>query len=65
VEALAEFISSMKGLKEIELLPFHDISEKYNRLDKDYKMTIHKSPSRERLMEIKRKFEDIGLYVKL
>jgi len=65
VEALAEFISSIKGLKEIDLLPFHDISEKYNRLDKDYKMTVHKSPSRERLMEIKRKFEAIGLYVKL
>ena len=53
VEALAEFISPMKGLKEIDLLPFHDISEKYNRLDKDYKMTIHKSPSRERLLAIK------------
>lgn len=65
VEALAEFISSMKGLKEIDLLPFHDISEKYNRLDKDYKMTVHKSPSRERLLAIKERFEGIGLYVKI
>lgn len=65
VEALAEFISSMKGLKEIDLLPFHDVSEKYNRLDKDYKMTVHKSPSRERLLAIKERFEGMGLYVKV
>jgi len=65
VEALAEFISSMKGLKEIDLLPFHDVSEKYNRLDKDYKMTVHKSPLRERLLAIKERFEGMGLYVKV
>ncbi|HOJ82171.1 MAG TPA: glycyl-radical enzyme activating protein [Acetomicrobium flavidum] len=65
VDDMVEFISSLKGIREVDLLPYHDVSEKYNRLDKDYKMTVHKSPSRERLMEIKRKFEDIGLYVKL
>jgi len=65
VDDMVEFISSLKGIREVDLLPYHDVSEKYNRLDKDYKMTVHKSPPRERLMEIKRKFEDIGLYVKL
>ncbi|WP_286974414.1 glycyl-radical enzyme activating protein [Acetomicrobium sp. UBA5826] len=65
VDDMVEFISTLKGLREIDLLPYHDVSEKYNRLDRDYKMTVHKSPSRERLMEIKRKFEDIDLYVKL
>jgi len=65
VDDMVEFISTLKGLRELDLLPYHDVSEKYSRLDRDYKMTVHKSPSRERLMEIKKKFEDIGLYVKL
>ncbi|WP_303881814.1 glycyl-radical enzyme activating protein [Acetomicrobium mobile] len=65
VDDMVEFISSLKGLREIDLLPFHDVSEKYNRLDKDYKMTVHKSPSRERLVAIKERFEGMGLYVKI
>ena len=65
VDDIVEFISSLKGLREIDLLPFHDVSEKYNRLDKDYKMTIHKSPSRDRLLAIKERFQGIGLYVKI
>ena len=65
VDDIVEFISSLKGLREIDLLPFHEVSEKYNRLDKDYRMTIHESPSRDRLLEIKERFEDIGLYVKI
>jgi len=65
VNDMVEFISTLKGLRELDLLPYHDVSEKYSRLDRDYKMTVHKSPLRERLMEIKKKFEGIGLYVKL
>lgn len=65
VDDMVEFISTLKGLRELDLLPYHDVSEKYSRLDRDYKMTVHKSPLRERLMEIKKKFEGIGLYVKL
>jgi pyruvate formate lyase activating enzyme len=65
VNDMVEFISTLKGLRELDLLPYHDVSEKYSRLDRDYKMTVHKSPSRERLLAIKRRFEDTGLYVRV
>jgi pyruvate formate lyase activating enzyme len=65
ISLLIEFVSSLKGISEIDLLPFHDVSEKYNRLGKEYKMHIHKAPLREDLEYIKERFERIGLYVKV
>ena len=65
VDDMAEFISNMRGLREINLLPFHDVSEKYHRLDREYLMTVRKSPPQEKLLEIKEKFESIGLRVKI
>lgn len=65
VNGLVEFVSSLKGIREIDLLPFHDVSEKYARLDREYKMTAHKAPLREKLKDIKGRFEEIGLYVKI
>jgi pyruvate formate lyase activating enzyme len=57
VNGLAEFISTLDGISEIDILPFHDVSEKYHRLDKVYRMTTHTSPSKEKLTSIKEKFE--------
>lgn len=65
ISLLIEFVSSLKGIREIDLLPFHDVNEKYNRLGKEYKMHIHKAPLREDLEYIKERFERIGLYVKV
>ncbi|MGB4027921.1 MAG: glycyl-radical enzyme activating protein [Acetomicrobium sp.] len=65
VDDMAEFISNLRGLREINLLPFHDVSEKYHRLDREYLMTVRKSPPQEKLLEIKEKFESIGLRVKI
>jgi len=65
IDGLMEFISSLKGINEIDLLPFHDVSEKYNRLGKQYKMPVNKAPSREKLKHIKERFEKIGLCVKI
>ncbi|MDI3480600.1 MAG: pyruvate formate lyase activating enzyme [Tepidanaerobacteraceae bacterium] len=65
VEGLAEFVSTLKGINEIDLLPFHDISEKYNRLGIEYKMLVRQAPPQEKLMHIKQTFEKIGLYVKI
>lgn len=65
VEGILDFISSLKGIKEIDLMPFHDVSEKYYRLDKEYKIKNHESPTNEKLLEIKEKFEKQGFYVKI
>ncbi len=65
VEGLAEFISTLDGIKEIDLLPFHDITEKYTRLGMKYNMSVQTAPSKENLKYIKKKFEQLGLYVKL
>ncbi|RAO99853.1 pyruvate formate-lyase [Petrotoga sp. 9PW.55.5.1] len=65
VEGILDFISSLKGIKEIDLMPFHDVSEKYYRLDKKYKMDNQESPTKKRLLEIKEKFEKKGYIVKM
>jgi len=65
IDNLTEFVSSLKNIHEIDLLPFHDISEKYNRLGIEYKMPVRQAPPQERLMHIKQRFEDIGIYVKI
>jgi len=65
VNELLSFVSCLKGINEIDILPFHDISEKYSRLGKEYKMKVHTAPSEEKLGYIKEKLEGIGLYVKI
>jgi pyruvate formate lyase activating enzyme len=65
IDDLVEFVSSLTGINEIDLLPFHDVSEKYKRLGKEYKMTVQEAPSPVKLEYIKQKFEAIGLYVKV
>jgi len=65
VNCLVEFVSELRGINEIDLLPFHDVSEKYNRLGMEYKMTVRQAPEREKLKQIKQKFQEAGLHVKL
>jgi pyruvate formate lyase activating enzyme len=65
IDGLVEFVSSLKSIREIDLLPFHDVSEKYNRLGIEYKMPAQEAPSQEKLQYIKRRFEEIGFYVKI
>lgn len=62
---LLVFISKLKGVNEIDILPFHDVSEKYDRLGMEYKMRGHRAPSRDRLSYVKEKLEGAGLYVKI
>jgi len=61
---IRDFLSEL-GIEEIHLLPYHDVKEKYDRLGLPYKMEVRKGPSRERLDEIKRIFEEAGLKVVL
>ncbi len=60
-----KFLSHLKGPKEIDLLPFHDVDEKFYRLGQVYKMKVHKAPSETVLKKIKQEFEKIGLSVKI
>ena len=65
VEGLLEIVSSLRGVREIDLLPYHDVREKYERLGKEYKMPPGLKPSGERIKYIKERFEDLGLLVKV
>jgi pyruvate formate lyase activating enzyme len=65
INELLSFVPRLKGVNEIDILPYHDISEKYNRCGMEYKMKVHTTPSEEKLRYIKEKLEGIGLYVKI
>jgi|YelNatPaOPRAMG01_1025707.scaffolds.fasta_scaffold15071_2 pyruvate formate lyase activating enzyme len=65
VGKLVDLLQKLKGVAEVDLLPFHDISEKYMRIGKEYLMPIHSAPSEERLAYIREKLEAIGLRVKI
>ncbi|MEM2910132.1 MAG: glycyl-radical enzyme activating protein [Nitrososphaerota archaeon] len=62
---LLVLVSKLKGINEVDLLPFHDVSEKYDRLGMEYRMRGHEAPSKEKLNYIKEKLEGAGLYVKI
>ncbi|MBS3782359.1 MAG: glycyl-radical enzyme activating protein [Candidatus Thermoplasmatota archaeon] len=64
ISSILDFLSSPKRVKEIDLLPYHDVKEKYNRLGKKYVVKRTKAPSRDKVEEIKRIFESEGYRVK-
>lgn len=67
VKSIAKFLSGLKGISIVELLPFHDVYEKYEMLGMEgyYKMKGVPPPSRENLISIKEELERIGMYVKI
>jgi pyruvate formate lyase activating enzyme len=65
VQEFQRFARSLRGIREVDLLPFHDVSEKYRRLGLSYRMDAHAGPSAEKLNHIKEKLEEIGLKVKV
>lgn len=65
ITATATFVSSLKGIQKIDVLPYHRIAEKkYRRLKIENKMKGVKPPSTERIEAVKKKFERYGLKVK-
>jgi pyruvate formate lyase activating enzyme len=62
---ITNFISSLKRINEINLLPFHDVSEKYQRLGKEYKLKNIQPPSENEIEKIVELFEHRGLNVKI
>ncbi|MEM3617741.1 MAG: glycyl-radical enzyme activating protein [Candidatus Bathyarchaeia archaeon] len=65
IKNLLEFLKLLNGVEEVDLLPFHDIGEKYMRIGKRYLMTFRSAPSKEKLIHIKEKIEAMGLRVKI
>ena len=65
IEELLSFACGLDGIRGVDLLPYHDVSEKYRRLGLSYKMNTHTAPSEETLKHIKARLEGIGLAVKV
>ncbi len=64
IRSILEFLSDFQNVREIDILPYHDVKEKYKRLGKEYDINETKTPGRERIERIKEKFEDEGYLVK-
>jgi len=64
ISSMIEFLSPFKGVKEIDILPYHNVKEKYNMLGKKYEIKGVKKPSRKKIEKIKRRFENEGYLVK-
>ncbi|MEM2147294.1 MAG: glycyl-radical enzyme activating protein [Candidatus Bathyarchaeia archaeon] len=65
VKRLTALVQQLKGVKEIDLLPFHDVSEKYMRIGRKYLMQVYNAPSEEKLKQIKAELETAGFMVKI
>jgi len=65
IAGLLELIGTLKNITRIDLLPFHDVREKYQRLGKEYKMPAGGAPAPEKMRHIKECFEKAGLTVKI
>jgi pyruvate formate lyase activating enzyme len=65
IAGLLDIVLPLKGIRRIDLLPFHDVSEKYCRLGREYKMPACGAPTPERLKYIKKCFERAGFIVKI
>ncbi len=66
ITRMAEFIRSLRGIKDISLLPYHRAgSEKYRRLHRAYRLGKTQPPSDHRIEEVTRILEERGLRVKV
>jgi pyruvate formate lyase activating enzyme len=62
LRAIAEFVRTLKGLRQIELLPFHQLGRpKYRQLGKPYILAELTMLSEEAMLEAKRIFTTAGL----
>jgi len=64
VVALRDLLLELNGLEQIDLLPYHLIAKsKYQRFKMNYKLEELQEPSMEKLNELKKIFEGIGMKV--
>ena len=64
LENIIDFLSGLKNIREIDILPYHNVEEKYKRLGKEYKLEDVKSPEESRIKDVKERFEKEGYVVK-
>lgn len=57
ITALINFVSSLSGINEIDLLPFHNVGEKYERLGKPSRMGDRTSPTQCEIRKLVKKIE--------
>jgi len=66
IEATRRFISELRGVKKVNLLPYHRFGEaKYKRLGLKYRLKGLEPPREEHLQSIKEKMGSIGIEVKI
>jgi pyruvate formate lyase activating enzyme len=62
---LIQFIKSIGKINKIDLLSFHNVSEKYKRLGIEYIIQNIQAPSLEKIQSVKEEFENMGFNVKI
>jgi pyruvate formate lyase activating enzyme len=63
---ISEFISSLKGINKIDLLPYHrTAADKYRRLNKEYLLDGLIPPAKKEMTELKDYFTALGFKVKI
>lgn len=66
IGAIAKFAKSLKGVTEINLLPYHSFGrDKYEGLGREYKMGDLPSPTDEQMLKLKAVAEQYGLQCKI
>lgn len=65
ISAVAGFVSGLKGIRNLDVLPYHNTAgSKYERLKIENKMKGVSLPSGERIKAVIKKFESYGLNIK-
>jgi len=62
---ITNFVSKLNRINEIDLLPFHNVKEKYQRVGKEYKLKNFQPPTSNEVDKIKSLFEQGGLNVRI
>lgn len=66
IEAIAAFATHMHNIKEIHLLPYHDLgSNKYGMMGKEYELAGVKTPDKDIIEEFKQIVEKYGFQCKI
>ncbi len=65
VYKILDFLSPFKKLKEVHILPYHDVREKYKRLGKNYLMEEKRIVPDKKIKEIRQIFERAKFFAKI
>ncbi len=66
IESMVDYLEPYKRLKVVDLLPYHRLgSHKYQRFNREYLQNGFKAPTKTRIGEIEKTFEDAGYSVNI